>query len=268
LAPYWTPDTALNPYRLEAGRAPASPDEVVINRGAATAGKLHVGDTTPVLMPTPVKVHIVGIATFAGADGLGTATMAAFDLQGAERYIVGPTGGPVTGSTAAPNPEAGQASNIVVRARSGVSQAEIATRIQRVLPPGVETLTGAAATQQAVTDVSSTFLTTLRSILVVFAGIALLVATLSISNTFTIIVAQRSRESALLRALGGTRRQVLGSVVVEALCIGALASGLGLLTGLGIAGLLKGAFDSFVFALPAGGLVVSSTSIVVSLLAG
>jgi putative ABC transport system permease protein len=253
LATYWIPDAALNPYRLAAGRAPASPDEVVINRGAATAGKLHVGDTATVLMPTPVKVHIVGIATFAGADGLGTATTAAFDLQGAERYIVGATG---------------QASDIVVRARSGVSQAELATRIQRVLPPGVDALTGAAATQQAVTDVSSTFLTTLRSILVVFAGIALLVATLSISNTFTILMAQRSREAALLRALGGTRRQVLGSVVVEALSIGALASGLGLLAGLGIAGLLKGLFDSFGFHLPAGGLVVTGTSIAVSLIAG
>ena len=268
LATYWIPDAALNPYRLAAGRAPSSPDEVVINRGAATAGKLHVGDTTTVLMPTPVKVHIVGIATFAGTDGLGTSTMAAFDLQGAERYIVGPVSGPVTGSPGAPNQEAGQASSIVVQARSGVSQAEIATRIQRVLPPGVEALTGAAATQQAVTDVSSTFLTTLRSILVVFAGIALLVATLSISNTFTILMAQRSREAALLRALGGTRGQVLGSVVIEALSIGALASGLGLLAGLGIAGLLKGLFDSFGFHLPAGGLVVSGIFIAVSLIAG
>ena len=268
LATYWIPDAALNPYRLAAGRAPASPDEVVINRGAATAGRLHVGDTTTVLMPTPVKVHIVGIATFAGADGLGTSTMAAFDLQGAERYIVGPIGASLIGSAAASNEAPGQASSIVVRARPGVSQAEIATRIQRVLPPGVETLTGAAATQQAVTDVSSTFLTTLRSILVVFAGIALLVATLSISNTFTILMAQRSREAALLRALGGTRRQVLGSVVVEALCIGALASGIGLLAGLGIAGLLKGVFDSFGFHLPAGGLVVTGTSIAVSVIAG
>jgi putative ABC transport system permease protein len=255
LAIYWIPDAALNPYRLASGRAPAAPDEVVINRGAATAGKLHVGDTTTVLMPTPVKVRIVGIATFAGADGLGTATTVAFDLQGAERSIVGIQG-------------PGQASAIVVRARSGVSQAEIATRIQRVLPAGLDALTGAAATQQAVTDVSSTFLTTLRSILVVFAGIALLVATLSISNTFTILVAQRSRESALLRALGGTRRQVLGSIIVEALSIGALASGLGLLAGLGIAGLLKALFDSFGFHLPAGGLVVTGTSIALSLVAG
>ncbi|MEA2502580.1 MAG: putative transport system permease protein, partial [Actinomycetota bacterium] len=123
-------------------------------------------------------------------------------------------------------------------------------------------------TQQAVSDVSGTFLTALRTVLVVFAGIALLVATLSIANTFAILVAQRSREAALLRALGGTRRQLLGSVVVEALCIGALASGLGLLAGLGIAGLLKGLFDSFGFALPAGGLVVSGTSVVVSVLAG
>jgi len=256
LASYWIPDAALNPYRLSAGRAPAADDEIVINRGAATAGKLHIGDTATVLMPAPVRVHIVGIATFAGTDGLGTSTLAAFDLQGAERYILGGSG---------------QATSIVVRARSGVSQAVLASRIQTVLPPGptgLEALTGATATQQAVSAVSSTFLTALRTVLVVFAGIALLVATLSISNTFAILMAQRSREAALLRALGGTRRQVLGSVVVEALCIGALASGLGLLSGLGIAGLLKGLFDSFGFHLPAGGLVVTGTSIAVSLITG
>lgn len=256
LASYWLPDPVLNPYKLAQGRAPATPDEIVVNRGAATAGKLRLGQTVTVLMPTPVRVRIVGIATFAGTDGLGTATLAAFNLAGAERNILGITG------------DAAQASSIVVRAQPGVSQAELTSRIQRVLPANVDALTGVAATQQAVSDVSGTFLTALRTVLVVFAGIALLVATLSIANTFAILVAQRSRESALLRALGGTRRQLLGSVVVEALCIGALASGLGLLAGLGIAGLLKGLFDSFGFALPAGGLVVSGTSIVVSVLAG
>ncbi|MEA2502583.1 MAG: putative transport system permease protein, partial [Actinomycetota bacterium] len=256
LASYWLPDPVLNPYKLAQGRAPATPDEIVVNRGAATAGKLRLGQTVTVLMPTPVRVRIVGIATFAGTDGLGTATLAAFNLAGAERNILAITG------------DAAQASSIVVRAQPGVSQAELTSRIQKVLPANVDALTGVAATQQAVSDVSGTFLTALRTVLVVFAGIALLVATLSIANTFAILVAQRSRESALLRALGGTRRQLLGSVVVEALCIGALASGLGLLAGLGIAGLLKGLFDSFGFALPAGGLVVSGTSIVVSVLAG
>src|SRR2546421_2082883 len=262
LATYWIPDPVLNPYKLTEGKAPATPDEIVVNRGAATAGKLHVGQTVTVLMPAPVRVRLAGIATFAGADGLGKATMAAFNLAGAERNILGI--GP--GGSGAPG--AAQASSILVRAQPGVSQAELTSRIQKVLPANVDALTGVAATQQAVSDVSGTFLTALRTVLVVFAGIALLVATLSIANTFAIIVAQRSRESALLRALGGTRRQVLGSVVVEALCIGALASGLGLLAGLGIAGLLKGLFDSFGFHLPAGGLVVGGTSIAVSLIAG
>jgi putative ABC transport system permease protein len=262
LASYWLPDPVLNPYRLAQGRAPATPEEIVVNRGAATAGKLRLGQTVTVLMPAPVRARIVGIATFAGTDGLGRSTMAAFNLAGAERNILGITGGLDGAGGAA------QASSIVVRAQPGVSQAELTSRIQKVLPANVDALTGVAATQQAVSDISGTFLTALRTVLVVFAGIALLVATLSIANTFAIVVAQRSREAALLRALGGTRRQLLGSVVVEALCIGALASGLGLLAGLGIAGLLKGLFDSFGFALPAGGLVVSGTSVIVSVLAG
>ncbi|MEA2593476.1 MAG: putative transport system permease protein, partial [Actinomycetota bacterium] len=119
LASYWLPDPVLNPYKLAQGRAPATPDEIVVNRGAATAGKLHLGQTVTVLMPVPVRVRIVGIATFAGTDGLGTATLAAFNLAGAERNILG-----ITGAAAA------QASSIVVRAQPGVSQAELTSRIQ------------------------------------------------------------------------------------------------------------------------------------------
>lgn len=249
----WIADPVLNPYRLAQGRAPSTDNEVVINRGAAKAGGLHLGDMVTVQTPAAVRARIVGIATFAGSDGLGTATFTAFSLHGAERYLA-------SGGTGV--------SSIVVRGQGGVSQAELASRVAKVLPTGVEAQTGAAATQQSVSAISGTFLTVLRTILVVFAGIALLVATFSIANTFSILVAQRTRESALLRALGGTRRQVLTSIVVEALCIGALASGLGLLAGFGIAGLLKGVFDSFGFALPAGGLVVTATTVVVSIVTG
>jgi putative ABC transport system permease protein len=252
IASNWINDRALNPYRLVAGRAPRTEHEVVINRGAATAGHLQLGDTTMVETPDPVQVRIVGIATFAGASGLGTATYTAFDLAAAERYLAEP----------------GQVSSILVRGAPSISQTDLVARIRSVLPPGVESLTGAAVTQQNISDLSGAFLTALRTLLVVFAGIALLVATFSIANTFSILVAQRTREEALLRTIGASRRQVLTSVLLETLAVGAVASMLGLLGGFGIAGLLKGLFDAAGFALPAGGLVVTRATVVISLLAG
>ena len=89
LAGNWIDDSNLNPYRIVDGRAPQADDEVVINRGAANDGDLHVGDTTVVQMPDPVTVKIVGIATYGSADGLGQTTFTAFTLPAAQRYLAG-----------------------------------------------------------------------------------------------------------------------------------------------------------------------------------
>ena len=253
LAGSWVADPQLNPYRLVAGHAPRSADEVVVNRGAAKAGDLQLGDRTTVLTPQPVPVKIVGIATFGDADGFGQATFTGFTLSAAQREIIR---------------RPGAVSTIVVRAQSGVSDDVLRDRIRSVLPHGVEAITGHQLTQERIDDISSTFLDLLRTFLVVFAGIALIVATLSINNTFTITVAQRTRELALLRALGASRRQVRGSVAVEALSIGAAAAAIGVAAGLGVAGLLKGMFDAFGFALPAGGLAVHPSALAIGFAAG
>ena len=253
IAATWIPDTALNPYQLVSGRAPQADNEVVINRGAAKSGNLSLGQTTTVQTPEPVTVRIVGIATFGTADGFGPSTYTAFSLAGAERFI-----------TARP----GQLTSISVKAAPGVSQDQLASRIQSALPAGVQAITGAQLTQDNINNVNSSFLDTLRTFLLVFAGIALLVATFSISNTFSILTAQRTREAALLRAIGASRRQILGSVVIEALAVGVVASAVGVVGGLAIAALLKGVFDSFGFALPAGGLVITAGSVVTALVVG
>jgi putative ABC transport system permease protein len=249
----WIANPALTPYRLAAGRAPRGLHEVVIDKGAATTGKLAIGSMTTVLTPAPVRVRVVGLATFGTAASFGGAPYTAFSLAGAQHYL-----------TTTP----GRVSAIDVSAAPGVSPAMLVSRLDRVLPPGVRAVSGAELTQQSLSDLNSEFLSALRIFLIIFAGIALLVAAFSIASTFGILVAQRTREAALLRTVGATRRQVRAGVLAEALTVGAAGSGLGLLGGLGIAELLKGLFDSFGFALPASGLVVSPSSVIVSLAAG
>jgi putative ABC transport system permease protein len=252
LAASWLADPALNPYRLAEGRAPQTAGEVVINRGAAKKGGFHIGDTVIVQTPEPVPLKLVGIATFGSADGFGSATYAAFTLETAEQRLLPP----------------GRVSSILVKAAPGVSQSEVVQRIRPALPAGDEVVTGAQLTKENTSAVNQVFLNLLRTFLVVFAAIALLVATFSIYNTFSIIAAQRTREAALLRAVGATRRQVLASVVVEALVVGVAASLAGLFGGVAVAGLLKAMFDAFGFALPTGGLVFKTSTVVISLAVG
>ncbi len=132
----------------------------------------------------------------------------------------------------------------------------------------MEVLTGAQVSAEASDDIGRQFLDMFTTFLTVFAGVALLVGSFSIYNTFSILVAQRSRESALLRALGAARAQIVSSVIVEAVLIGLVASAAGLLGGVGIAGLLKGLFDSFGFSLPAGGLVFDAGTAVTCMTVG
>jgi putative ABC transport system permease protein len=243
----------LNPYVLAEGRAPEAPGEVVINRGAAKAGDLHVGDTTVVQTPEPVDVEIVGIATFGDTDGLGQTTWTAFTLDAAQQAVTR---------------QPGKVSSILVAAQPGVSSDVLRDRIASVIPPGAEAITGTALAEERIDDIAETFLDLLRAFLVGFAVIALAVATLSINNTFAITVAQRTRELALLRAVGASRRQVRGAVTAEALLIGGGSALVGLVGGIGVAGLLKGMFDAFGGALPAGGMELRPQSLAIGLGAG
>lgn len=249
----WITDPALNPYRLVQGHAPQADDQVVINRGAARSGHLSIGMTTTLLTPQPLPVRIVGIATFGTADGFGPGTFAGLTLHAAQTHLTR-------------NP--GQITQIMVRAAPGIAPGTLAGRLQASLPGSVQAITG---TQLAAADfaaINSGFLGFLRTALTVFAVIALLVAAFSIYNTFAILAAQRSRESALLRALGASRRQVIGASVAETLVVGVVGSVAGWAAGIGFAALLKGVFDGFGFALPAGGLVFRLSSALIAIGAG
>jgi putative ABC transport system permease protein len=249
----WITDNALNPYRVVAGRAPSAPGEVVINRGAAKTGHLHVGDTTMVETPQPVTVRIVGVATFGSADGLGPTTFTAFTTTDAQRYVA-----------SAPD----QITEIRVKAAPGTSAVGLASQLTGVLPSSMQAMTGSQQAGENYNQINKGFLGFVRSALLTFAAIALIVGAFSIHNTLSILAAQRSRESALLRAIGARRRQVLGAAIVESATIGVLGSLAGIAAGMGIAGLLKGVFAGFGLALPAGGLDIRASSLIVALLVG
>jgi putative ABC transport system permease protein len=249
----WITVASLNPYHLVEGRAPEADDEVVINRGAAETGGLHVGDVTTLFTPQPLQVHIVGISTFGTADGFGSSTFTGMTLHAAQENLT-------------ENPA--QVTEIRVEADPGVSPDELAPRVGTAMPQGVQAITGTELADENFAQINRSFLGVVRNGLVVFAVIALLVAAFSIFNTFSILVTQRSREGALLRSLGATRRQIITTSAVETLTVGLVGSAVGWLAGVGLAGLLKAVFDAFGFALPAGGLVFKPSSIVIAIVAG
>ncbi|MQY11698.1 hypothetical protein SRB5_18170 [Streptomyces sp. RB5] len=253
LAGNWIADPDLNSYQLAEGRVPRRSGEAVINRGAAKAGGLEIGDTTVLRTPDPVRITVVGISTFGGEDGMGQVTFTGLTETDAARHLV---------------PEPGQAASIRVRADSGTSQDELVRTLRPALPEGVEAVTGQEITEENTDEISGAFLSVFTLMLLVFAGIALLVATFSIHNTFAIVVAQRTRENALLRALGATRRQVLGQTLAEAVAVGALASVAGLAGGIGIAAGLQALFPAVGFPFPDGDLVVRALSLVLPLVVG
>ncbi|WP_406128915.1 ABC transporter permease [Streptomyces canus] len=253
LAGNWIDDPELNPYRLAEGRAPEKSGEVVVNRGTADRGDLKIGDTTILRTPDPVEVTIVGLATFGGEDGMAQVTFTGMTQSDAEKYL---TAGP------------GEASSIQVRAGPGVGQQELVDRLTPVLPKGVEAITGQESTEENTDMISSQFLDIFTTFLLVFSGVALLVATFSIHNTFAIVVAQRTRENALLRALGASRRQVTASTLTEASVVAVTASAAGLAGGIGIAAGLQALFPAIGFPFPEGDLVIGVLSMVLPLAVG
>jgi putative ABC transport system permease protein len=247
----WITTAELNPYQLDEGRAPEAPDEVVVNRGAMDDGGLSLGDRTVVQLPDPVEVTIVGVSTFGDADGFGDTTMTAFTFDAAQERIMR---------------QPGTVSSIVVKAADGQDADGLRARIDEVLPDGVEALTGDEIVDERLDSLD--FLGMIRTALVAFAVIALLVAGLSINNAFSITVAQRTQELALLRSIGASSRQVRRLVRLEALIVGVLAALVGVVAGIGVAALLKGLFAGFGLALPTGGLTVERPAVIIGVVVG
>jgi putative ABC transport system permease protein len=244
-------DSRFNPLRLAEGTWPG-PDEVVVDK--ATAGKedFEVGETVGVQAEGPIeRLRVSGIIEFSSGLTLGGATLAGFDLPTAQRLMK----------------KEGRLDEIAVAAKPGVSEEQLATQIQAILPNGTQVKTAA---EQARADAAETneFLTFLQGFLLAFAGVALFVGSFVIANSLSITIAQRTRELATVRMLGASRRQVLGSIVVEALVVGVIASVIGLFLGLLLARGLFRLFDVVGFTLPNTGLVFLGRTAVVALAAG
>jgi putative ABC transport system permease protein len=238
--------------KLRSGTPPSAPGDVVVD--AATAKKYHlaVGERLDIATDAGVEPFTIsGIAGFGDADNLGGATLALFETPTAQRLF----------------DREGKFDEIDVVADEGVSAVQLRARVHEVLPKGVEAVTSSTVADEQ-SDQLKEALGFFRTALLVFAAIALFVGAFIIFNTFSIIVAQRTRELGLLRALGASRRQVLTSVVAEAFLVGLFASGVGILAGIGIAVGLQGLLSAFNIDLPSTSTQLEVRTIVASLLVG
>ena len=248
----WLDDEELNPFQVVEGRAPTADHEVVIDRHSADVGDLAVGDIATVLTQAgALEVDVVGVTTFVDHDSPGGASFTLFTPEAAQANLTEP----------------GRIDTVLVRAEDGLSQADLVARIEPLVPSGTEVLTGEALTAETQAEIKSEmgFLTTF---LMAFAVIALFVGSFIIYNSFSILVAQRTREMALMRAIGASRRQVMGSVLLEAVAVGLVASVAGIVAGIGIALGLKALLNGMGIDFPAGGVVLGSSTVIVSLIAG
>jgi putative ABC transport system permease protein len=242
----------FNPLRLTAGRWPTAPNETVIDSGTAGDQGFKVGDTIKIATLKPVRpFKLVGIAQYGTVGSIGSATFATFTLPAAQELL----------------DRRGQLDAISVSAKPGVTQQQLVQEIKQVVPPNkVEVRTRAQQVKEAKKSVSFTKI--IRYFLLSFATIALFVGAFVIFNTLSITVSQRIREFATLRTIGASRRQLLGSVTVEAFVIGLLGAILGLLAGIGLAVGLNALFKAFNNDLPTTGVIVAPRTIIVSLLVG
>ncbi|MFF2044926.1 ABC transporter permease [Kitasatospora sp. NPDC058170] len=240
------PDGRDDRYPIVEGRGPQGAGEIALDRAAAWKGGYRVGDTVRLSAGGPVfEARLVGV--FSTDDPVVSAggTLVLLETAEAQRTLLAP----------------GQYSGIEVTARAGVSEDSLLSQVKPLVPAEKQF---SADTAQELSDDQATRLAEgtqgTRTVLLSFAGISLFVGAFIIANTFTMLIAQRTRELALMRAVGAGRWQVTGSVLAEALVIGGGSSAIGLLAGVGIGAGLRALFASLYPDLPTGPLVITASS--------
>ncbi|MYS89732.1 MULTISPECIES: ABC transporter permease [Streptomyces] len=240
-------------YPLVSGHAPKGPGEILIDSETAKRAGYRVGDTVRMSVDGPVLTpRITGIFTTDDGNVAAGGSLTLFDTATAQKLFG----------------KAGVYDQIDVKAKPGVTQAALKAQLDEALPKGtVSTTTGKQLADDQAKSIAES-MSGMQTALLVFAGIALFVGTFIIANTFTMLVAQRTRELALMRAVGASRRQVTRSVLIEAFVVGAVAAVAGLVAGIGIGAGLRSLMGTFGGSVPDGPLVVKPTTIVAALAVG
>ncbi|MEE4493423.1 ABC transporter permease [Streptomyces sp. BE230] len=233
-------------YTFTDGSGPTAAGSVALDEDTAKKGEYEVGDKVRVATNGPVKEYTLS-GVFTTEDGAVNAggSLVLFDTPVAQKLFLRP----------------GEFRDVTVTAAPGTSDQQVLTAVEPLLPKDAEAKTGKArADEQA--DQTETALSSLNKLLLAFAGIALFVGIFLIANTFTMLVAQRTKELALLRAVGASRRQVKRSVLIEAAVVGLIASVVGFALGLGLATGLRSAMSLIGGKIPAGPLVIAPLTVV------
>jgi putative ABC transport system permease protein len=244
-----TSQPQFSPLKLKSGAWAKGPEQVVIDAATAADQRFAVGDTIAVsTLGDRHRYEVTGIATFGEVDSIGGATMAIFDIGTAQTLLH----------------KEGKFDGISMAAKEGTSSSDLIKAVQPLVPASLEVKNAKAQAEADSAEVNDA-LGYIRYFLLGFGGIALFVGAFVIFNTLSITVAQRTREFATLRTLGGSRKQVMRSVVIEGFVIGLLASVVGLFVGIGIA---KGLNALIGGDIPNAGLVLELRTVIVSIVLG
>ncbi|MGP4003952.1 ABC transporter permease [Streptomyces sp. 8N706] len=239
-------------YTFTEGRAPKAADEIALDSRTAGRAGYRAGDTARVSTDGPVmRQKITGIFDTDDGNVVAGGSLVLFDNATARKVLV----------------ETPEYDEITVKADPGTSEAALKGAVEKVLPKDTEAVTGQVLADEQ-DDLIAGQTEAMSQVLLYFAGIALFVGIFIIANTFTMLVSQRIRELALIRAVGASRRQVTRSVLIEAFIVGVVAAVSGFLLGIGVAVGLRSLLNSTGASLPDGPLVIAPGTALVALAVG
>ncbi len=242
----------FNPVTFSDGRDPRSGGEAAIDETTAERGGVKIGDKIGIAGDRALRrFEVVGLFTL-GEASTGGSSSAVLTLDAAR----------------AVTDRAGLFDQMSIAAEDGVDPLELREAVGQALPASVRVETASQSADRQTAQIDDDFLGAMRTILLVFGGVVVVVAAFLIFNTFSITVAQRIREFGLLRTLGASRGQVLGTVLAEAAAIGLLASLAGLAGGIVAAIGLRAMFDAVGVDLPSSGTAFELRTVIVALLLG
>lgn len=248
----WTDVPELNIAELREGRGPEAGNEIAIDFGTYRDNDFVVGDTVTVITQSGSEdFQLVGAFGFGDVDNLLGSTNVVFTTPTAQRVM-----------------QIDGFNDIAVAKADGVTDSVLLAAIESILPEGVEVISQQDLLAEQTDELNDSFISIFETALLVFAGVAMFVGAFIIANTYSIIVAQRTRELALLRAVGATGRQVVNMVLIESLIVGIAASLVGVAFGAVIASALKGIFAATGADLPAAGLVFRPRTFIVGISVG